>query len=97
MVVIGVYVIVRGDRSGVFAGDLESYTGREVILRNARKLWFWDGAGAVEDIAVYGVTKPDNCKFTVTVDKMIITDAIQIIPATEEARKIIAGVKEWRQ
>ena len=38
------YVIVRGDRSGVFFGELKERSGQEVELRNARKLWYWDGA-----------------------------------------------------
>ena len=32
------YVIVRGDRSGVFAGELERREGHEVLLRHARRL-----------------------------------------------------------
>ena len=93
---IGKYVIVRGDRSGVFFGVMEDRSGSEVTLRKARKLWYWSGAAAVEQIAVDGVRNPDECKFTVTVDSIVITDAIQIIPCTEEAVRCIQGVPEWR-
>ena len=58
------YVIVRGDHSGVFFGELKERSGQEVELRNARKLWFWDGAAAVEQIAKDGVKNPGACKFT---------------------------------
>ena len=34
------YVIVRGDRSGVFFGVMEDRNGSEVMLRKARKLWY---------------------------------------------------------
>jgi hypothetical protein len=37
------YVIVRTYSAGVFAGQLESRNGREVILRNARRIWYWSG------------------------------------------------------
>ena len=90
------YVIVRGDRSGVFFGQLASRNGQEVELRNVRKLWYWSGAAAVEQIAVEGVKNPDECKFTVTVDSIVITDAIQIIPCTEEAVRCIQGVAVWK-
>ena len=89
------YYIVRGDRSGVFAGELASMNGKEVELRNVRKLWFWDGACGVEQIAKDGVAKPKSCKFTVTVDSIILTDAIQVIEATEKAEKSIKGVNVW--
>lgn len=93
---IGTYVIVRGDRSGVFAGTLARYEGREVELHNCRRLWYWDGACSISQIAKEGVKKPNNCKFTVTVDSITILDAIEIIPATEEAEAIIKGVREWK-
>lgn len=89
------YVIVRGDRSGVFFGVLKERSGQEVELLNARKLWFWSGAAAVEQIAKDGVKNPDACKFTVSVDSMIITDAIQILPCTSGAAENIMAVKAW--
>lgn len=92
----GKYVIVRGDRSGVFAGTLESYEGRCVTLTNCRRLWYWDGAASISQIAKEGVKSPNACKFTVTVTRIVILDAIEIIPATAEAETIIKAVKEWK-
>lgn len=92
----GKYVIVRGDRSGVFAGTLESYEGREVTLTNCRRLWYWEGAASISQIANAGVKRPKACKFTVTVDRIVILDAIEIIPATAEAETNIKAVKEWK-
>lgn len=91
------YYIIRGDRSGVFFGQIASRNGREVELRNVRKLWYWDGACAVEQLAVDGVTKPSDCKFTVVVPEMIITDAIQILPCSDKAAKILGEVKVWKR
>lgn len=93
---IGKKVIVRGNRSGVFFGTLTKKEGQEVTLSNTRKLFYWDGAGAVEQIAVDGVSKQNNCKFTVVVDELVVTDVIQIIPCTEKASKCIEEVKVWK-
>ena len=38
------YVIVRTYSAGVFAGELESRNGQEVVLRNARRIYYWSGA-----------------------------------------------------
>lgn len=89
------YVIVRGDRSGVFAGFLESEAGRTVVLSQARQLWYWDGACSVLQIAKDGVSKPQKCKFTVAYQVKIL-DAIQVMPATEKAFESIQGVAEWK-
>ena len=90
-------VIIRGDRSGVFFGTLAAKEGQEVKLENCRRLWYWDGAASLSQLAKEGVTRPDNCKFTVTVDEIIITDAIEIILCTDEAIRNIEGVSEWKR
>lgn len=90
-------VIVRGDRSGVFFGELVSRNGREVELKNCRRLWYWDGANSISQLAFEGTKKPNNCKFSISVDSNIILDAIEIIPCTEKAIKNIENVWIWKQ
>lgn len=92
----GKKVIVRGDRSGVFFGTLKEREGREVTLNECRRLWYWSGAASISQIAAEGVTRPDNCKFTVTVDEILILDAIEIIPCSEAAVASIEGVSVWK-
>lgn len=89
-------VIVRGDRSGVFFGTLSRKGGQEVELKHCRRLWYWSGAASLSQLANEGVKKPNDCKFTVTVESIRILDAIEIIPCTDTAISIIEGVKEWK-
>ena len=93
----GKKVIMRGDRSGVFFGTLAEKDGREVKLEKCRRLWYWDGAASISQLAVDGTSNPRDCKFTVTVDEIEILDAIEIIPCSEKAIKSIEGVKEWKR
>lgn len=90
------YVIVRGDRSGVFAGNLESQEGRTVVLRNVRRLWRWCGATECLQIATEGVKRPKDCRFTLTADSITILDAIEVIPTTEKAEANIKAVHVWK-
>lgn len=92
----GKYVIVRGNRSGVFAGVLESLEGQKVVLSSCRRLWFWSGAASLSQIANEGVKNPRSCKFTVTVDSIAILDAIEVIPTTAAAEANIKAVSEWK-
>lgn len=89
------YSIIRGKSSGVFAGYVEEEDGQEVVLINCRRLWYWDGAASISQIAVDGVSKPSNCKFPAVVPKIKIKDVLEIILATEKARKSIEAVKVW--
>lgn len=91
------YVIVRTYSAGVFAGELESRNGQEVILINARRLWYWRGASSLSELAMKGVACPEECKFPIAVDRVELLQAIEILNCTEAARKSIEGVKEWRQ
>ena len=93
---MGKYVIVRGDRSGVFAGRLVSENGQKVVLAECRRLWYWNGAASISQIAKDGVSKASSCKFTVTVDEIAILDAIEIIPTTDAAEANIKAVREWK-
>ena len=94
---IGKKVIIRGDRSGVFFGTLTAKEGREVTLSNCRRLWYWDGAASISQLAVNGTTSPDNCKFTVTVETIVILDAIEIIPCSDKAVTSIEGAPVWKR
>ena len=93
---IGKYVIVRGDRSGVFAGVLESQEGRTVVLSGVRRLWRWYGATECLQIATEGVKRPNDCQFTLTAESITILDAIEIIATTSEAEVNIKAVPVWK-
>lgn len=90
-------VIIRGDRSGVFFGTITKKEGREVTLEKCRRLWYWDGAASISQLAADGTSKPHNCQFTVTVDRIVILDAIEIILCTDKAIKSIEAVAEWKR
>lgn len=93
------YVIVRTYSAGCFAGYLESYgeNSSVVNLIKARRLWYWDGASSLSQLAMEGVTKPENCKFPCEVDNIKLIGVIEVINATEKARLCIKEVPIWKQ
>lgn len=93
---MGKKVIIRADRAGVFFGTLAKRDGREVELTHARRLWYWDGAASISQIAMEGVTRPRQCKFTMAVDSITILDVIEIIPCTDKAIENIESVPVWK-
>lgn len=89
-------VIIRAEKAGVFFGELVERNGSEVKLKNARRLWYWDGAASISQLAASGTTRPDNCKFTVPVSEIEILGVIEIIPCTDASILSIEGVYEWK-
>ena len=90
------YVIIRTYSAGVHAGYLKSRNGKEVVLTDSRRIWYWDGAASLSQMAVDGVSKPENCKFAVVLPEIILTEAIEIISCTKKAKLCIEAVKEWK-
>ena len=89
--------IVRSDRAGVFFGKIKSRDGDSVTMTDVRKLWYWDGACAVEQLALDGTSAPAGCKLTVVVPEMEVLGATQIIPCTDKAAKSLAEVRVWER
>lgn len=89
------FVICRTYSAGVFAGFLESRNGKEVVLTKARRLWRWYGAASLSQLAMEGTKQPKDCKFPVAVDRVELTEAIEILDVTPEAQKSIDEVPVW--
>ena len=88
--------IVRTYSAGVFFGQITSRKGQEVVMKNARRLWYWDGAASLSQLAVEGTSKPKTCKFPCAVSEVTLLQAVEILPVTPKAAKSINEVPEWR-
>lgn len=89
-------VLVRTYSAGVFVGYLKSRTGREVELVKARRIWYWEGAASLSQLAQSGTTKPGSCKFPEEVNKVLLLEAVEILDVTEKAKATIDSVKVWK-
>lgn len=89
------YYVVRADRAGVFFGKIKKNKGTSVIMEDVRKIFYWQGAAAVEQISQDGVNK--DSKLTVSIPEMEIANPIQIIPCTEKATEILKAIPVWKR
>jgi hypothetical protein len=94
---IGKYCIVRTYSAGVFAGILQSLDGKVGTVTAARRLWYWDGAASLSQLATDGTSKPENCKFPCEVAEVLLTEIIEVIPCTDKAIESIKGVAIWKK
>jgi hypothetical protein len=93
------YVLIRTRSAGVFVGHFKSErdlkSGLEVTLTKVRRIWYWEGAASLSQLAVNGTSKPQGCKFPVEVPLLRLPEVIEVINVTEKAKKSIASVPIW--
>ena len=91
--------LVRTYSAGVFFGELDEGTrsadGRRGLIRNARRIWYWEGAASLSELAERGTSKPDECKFPVAVAAIEVTDIIEVLSVSERAAASIDSVPVW--
>lgn len=90
------YIIVRTQSAGVFAGYFVSRKGQEVVLENARRLWYWVGAASLSQLAVDGSSNPNGCKFPAPVSRIELLQVIEILDVTAKAKENIEAVDQWK-
>jgi hypothetical protein len=91
------YVIVRTYSAGVFFGIITSRKGQEVVMKDARRIWYWKGAASLSQMAIDGVKYPNECKFPEAVPEITLLQAIEIISCSAKAVNSIKRVPIWRQ
>lgn len=88
--------MVRTFSAGVFYGELKNREGKEVVLQNARRVWHWQGAATLSQLAQSGTSSPEKCKFPEPVSEVILTEVIELIPVTDKALKTLNAVGVWK-
>lgn len=82
---VGLRCLVRTDTAGVWFGLVSAKAGREVIIVNARRLWYWQAEQSISlsGVALYGVDQSKS--LIVAPVPSVWVEAIEIIPCTDVA------------
>lgn len=88
------YVVVRTYSAGVHCGELVSRSGKEVVLANARRIWKWQGAWTLSEVASKGIA--DTSKVSCEVPEMCLPEAIEVATCTEAGEKSLRGAR-WTE
>lgn len=79
-------VMIRTYSAGVHFGELASRDGKEVVLKNAHRVFYWSNACSLSQLAMQGSqNKNTENKISVAVPEITLTEAIEIIPMTKES------------
>lgn len=92
------YCIIRTYSAGVFAGWIDRKTkGMIRTIFDSRRIWYWDGAASLSQLANDGTKKPSTCKFGQVVSETDLSEVIEVIPCSKKAIDSIKGVKVWEE
>ena len=76
--------IIRSYGAGVFLGYVaeqkSELSGVNIILKQAKRIHYWDGACSLTQLALEGTKSPNNCRITEPVESQYIANVIEIIP-----------------
>lgn len=88
---IGRKVIIRTYSAGVWFGTLSEKAGNEVILTDARRMWFWKAKQSISlsAVAIHGID--EGASKIVEPVASVWLEAIEIIPCEEVAIKSLEG------
>lgn len=96
-VLVGEWVIVRSQMSGVWLGRMESYGAApggpsSVVLSEARRAWRWQGAGSCSGLASQG---PSGGRIAAPL-RVRIAETVEVVgPVSAEALARWAAVPVW--
>lgn len=90
-------VMVRTYSAGVHFGELVSRKGKEVVLKNSHRVFYWTNACSLSQLAVQGSqNKNTENKISIAVPEIILTEAIEIISMTKESFDNLTAVM-WKK
>lgn len=87
---VGKHCIFRTYSAGVFFGILKSREGKEAVIQECRRIWSWTGAFTLSKIALDGV---ESAKLSVSEPEKLVTEVIEVIPASEKCTAQLKGMK----
>jgi hypothetical protein len=82
---IGKECIIRTYSAGVHFGTVVDRAGTEVLLKNARRIWYWDKAFTLNAVANSGAG--DGTKMSEPVAEILLTESIEVLPCAGDGAK----------
>lgn len=78
---LGTFVVVRTYSAGVHVGTLAAQDGKNVTLKDARRIWSWYGANTLHEIANNGVGT--GSRVSEPASELDLSEAIEVIAASK--------------
>lgn len=90
-----VIVSCGSNGGGIHFGFLKSKVGDQVVLVGSRRVQYWNGAASISEMAVRGVSKPQDCRFGPITPEITLPHIVELIPISTKAQANLFGVAVW--
>ena len=89
-------IIARIERAGVFHGTLDYLDAEIIRMKDVRRIYSWEGALSVTDMAVNGISRG---KITppVSVVEFMSNNIIELNKCSEKATRSIELIQTWKR
>ena len=88
-------VIARIERAGVFHGTLDYFDSEILRLKDARRIYYWEGALSVTDMAANGLTG-GKISAPVTKVEFLADKVVELNECSNKSSKTIETIKVWK-
>ena len=88
-------VIARIERAGVFHGTLVYFDSEILRLKDARRIYYWEGALSVTDMASNGLTG-GKISAPVTKVEFLADKVVELNECSNKSSKTIETIKVWK-
>ncbi len=89
-------IIARIERAGVFYGTLD-YLDTEIIrMKDVRRIYSWEGALSVTDMAVNGISR-GRITAPVSMVEFMSNNIIELNKCSDKATRSILSIETWKR
>ncbi len=93
------FVLIRSYASGVHFGIIErqrdTLQGLEVVLKNARRIHYWEGAASLSQVAMEGVLA-ENSRVAMMLPSITVQNVIETIPLSVDGFHNLSNQPVWK-
>lgn len=94
---IGKVCMFRTYSAGVHFGELVERDGKECLVKNSRRVFYWTKACSLSQLAMEGSQEIDKCQIAMEVPELFLSEVIEVIPMSESAKKQLQGASVWKK
>ncbi len=91
------FCIIRTYSAGVHAGYINRDCDKKATVYKSYRVWYWDGAASLSQLAVDGSSAPENCKISIQVPEIDLKEIIEVIPCTKKSKSFFEDVNKWKK
>ena len=93
------FVLIRSYASGVHFGIIErqrdTLQGLEVVLKNARRIHYWEGAASLSQVAMEGISGK-NSRVAMMLPSITVQNVIETIPLSADGFHNLSNQPVWK-